>query len=88
MRTALRRDDDYAAPGKPPCDWDDPAAREALVDALVHDALAALAVLDGSRCRPGRRRGRACWPWSPARTSSQGEDGVFRIARETSPGTG
>ena len=46
-RAALRRDDDYAAPGKPPCDWDDPAAREALVDELVRDALAALGALDG-----------------------------------------
>src|SRR6266576_1527739 len=42
VRRALRRDDDYASPGKPPCDWDDPAAREVLVDELVNDALAAL----------------------------------------------
>jgi hypothetical protein len=35
----LRRgDNDWACPGKPPCDWDDPAAREALVDELVKDA--------------------------------------------------
>ena len=34
-------------PGKPPCDWDDPAAREALVDELVRDALAVLDALDG-----------------------------------------
>jgi len=47
VRTALRRDDDYAGPGKPPCDWDDPKAREALVDALVRDALAALAAIEG-----------------------------------------
>jgi hypothetical protein len=39
----LARDDAYASPGKPPCDWDDPAARERLVDELVTDALAALA---------------------------------------------
>ena len=59
VRAVLRRDDDYASPGKPPCDWDDPAAREALVDELVHDALAALDALDGEdgcRCRPGRGR--------------------------------
>ena len=43
----LRRDDDYATAGKPVCDWDDPAAREALVDALARDAYALLAVLDG-----------------------------------------
>ena len=47
MRAGLTRDDDYATVGKPPCDWDDPTAREALVDALVRDAQAALAVLDG-----------------------------------------
>lgn len=42
VRAVLVRDDDYATLGKPPCDWDDPAAREALVDALVRDAHAAL----------------------------------------------
>ena len=47
VRTALARDDEYATLGKPPCDWDDPAAREALVDALVRDCQAALAVLTG-----------------------------------------
>ena len=43
----LTRDDDYATVGKPPCDWDDQAAREGLVDALVRDVNAALLVLDG-----------------------------------------
>src|SRR6266516_4080747 len=47
VRGVLRRSDDYVSPGKPPCDWDDPAAREALVDELVTDALAALGALDG-----------------------------------------
>ena len=41
LRAALRRDDDYAAAGKPACDWEDAAAREELVDALARDALAA-----------------------------------------------
>src|SRR3989304_6289454 len=47
VRPVLRRDDPYAEPGKPPCDWDDPEAREQLVDELVRDARAALEVLDG-----------------------------------------
>ena len=47
VRAVLRREDDYARAGKPPCDWDDPAAREALVDELVTDVLAALGALDG-----------------------------------------
>jgi len=55
----LTRDDDYATLGKPPCDWDDPKAREALVDALVRDAQAALTALEGHQLdgplAPGRR---------------------------------
>ena len=37
----------YSQPGKPPIDWDDPAAREKLVSGLVNDALAVLAELAG-----------------------------------------
>jgi IS5 family transposase len=37
---------DYTQPGKPPIAWDDPAAREELVSALVNDALALLDALD------------------------------------------
>src|SRR5207249_2407389 len=39
---------DYSAPGKPEIDWDDPAAKEALVSALVNDANALVAALEGS----------------------------------------
>ena len=38
---------DYSQPGKPPIDWDDPAARDKLVSDLVNDALAVLAELAG-----------------------------------------
>ncbi len=47
VRAVLKRDDDYAGPGKPPCDWDDPEAKDALIDALVGDALAALGAIEG-----------------------------------------
>src|SRR6266545_6696636 len=36
---------DYSRPGKPTIDWDDPAARDALVSALVNDANALVAAL-------------------------------------------
>jgi hypothetical protein len=36
---------DYAQPGKPSIDWDDPAAKDALVSALVNDANALVAAL-------------------------------------------
>jgi IS5 family transposase len=38
---------DYDSAGKPACAWDDPAARNELVTALVNDALAVLAAVDG-----------------------------------------
>jgi hypothetical protein len=49
VRGLLRRDDDYQAPGKPGCDWQDRAAREELVDALVRDAYRAHYALRGER---------------------------------------
>jgi hypothetical protein len=36
---------DYSQPGKPRIDWDDPAAKDALVSALVNDANALIAAL-------------------------------------------
>ena len=45
---------DYAAPGKPKIDWDDPAAKDALVSALVNDANAVVAALG---CEAGRGGG-------------------------------
>ena len=36
-----------ARPGKPKIDWDDPAAKDALVSALVNDANALVAALEG-----------------------------------------
>jgi hypothetical protein len=81
VRAALRRDDDYATAGKPPCDWDDPAAREALVDELVTDALAALGVLDGQPLPLAALEAADLLALVAGQDVVQGEDGVFRIAR-------
>ena len=84
---------DYSQPGKPPVDWDDPAAKDKLVSDLVNDALAVLAELAG--------------PGSPQRDpaaadalgllalvagqdvepaeDSDGTDGRWRIARTVAP---
>jgi hypothetical protein len=43
---ALSSGDDYASPGMPVIDWDDTAAREALVDSRARDGYALLAVLE------------------------------------------
>ncbi len=81
IRSSLRRDDDYASIGKPPCDWDDAAAREALVDALVRDAHAALAVLDGNVLESPASEAAALLALIAGQDVAAGEDGVFRIVR-------
>jgi Transposase domain (DUF772) len=58
VRAVLTREDDYASLGKPPCDWDDPKGSDALVDALVKDTVAVLAVLDGHELAGSLLRGR------------------------------
>jgi Transposase DDE domain/Transposase domain (DUF772) len=83
VRAVLRRDDDYAGPGKPPCDWDDPAAREMLVDELVNDALAALSAFDGQAVPLSAGGAVDLLALVAGQDVEQGEDGVFRIARKT-----
>jgi IS5 family transposase len=83
VRAALRRDDDYASIGKPPCDWDDAAAREALVDALVKDAHAALAVLDGHSLEGAAAEAAVLLARVAGQDVAEGDDGVFRIVRGT-----
>ena len=78
---------DYSAPGKPKIDWDDPAARDALVSALVSDANALVAALED----PGLEEPAASavallalvagQDVEPAE-GSDGRDGRWRIARK------
>ena len=83
VREVLERDDAYATPGKPACDWDDPAAREELVDALVHDALAALAVVEGNTLPTPVRAAADLLALVAGQDVAEGDDGVFRIVRGT-----
>jgi len=82
LRAGLCRDDDYAAAGKPVCDYDDRAAREALVDALARDAVGCLAVLDGREVDPAvAQAGELLATVVGQDLDQDGEDGVFRIVR-------
>jgi hypothetical protein len=81
VRAALSRDDDYASLGKPPCDWDDPKAREALVDALVRDAQGALAALDDHQLDGPVAEAAELLGLVAGQDVEAGADGVFRIAR-------
>jgi hypothetical protein len=84
---------DYSQPGKPPIDWDDPAAKEKLVSDLVNDALAVLAVLAGPDA-PQRDPAAADALGLLALVAGQdvepaggsdGTDGRWRIARKVAP---
>jgi Transposase DDE domain/Transposase domain (DUF772) len=84
---------DYGKPGKPPIDWDDPAAKQALVSDLVNDALAVLEALAGPGA-PERDAAAADALGLLALVAGQdvepaggsdGTDGRWRIARRVAP---
>ena len=81
VRAALLRDDDYATPGKPPCDWDDRAAREALVDALVNDCNAALEVLGEHELQGAPQVAAELVALVAGQDVAEDPDGIFRIVR-------
>ncbi len=85
LRAHLRRDDDYRTSGKPACDYDDPAARDALVDALARDGAALLAALDGERLPAPLAEAASLLATVLGQDLDQGADGTFRIARRVAP---
>jgi len=78
---------DYSAPGKPKIDWDDPAAKDALVPALVNDADALVAAFAGADLEEPAASAVALLALvagqdvEPAE-GSDGTDGRWRIARK------
>jgi hypothetical protein len=81
LRAVLTRDDDYAGPGKPVCDWNDPAARELLVDALARDGLAALQMLEGRELDSAVRQAADLLATVIGQDLITDENGMMRIAR-------
>lgn len=82
VRACLSRDDDYASPGKPPCDWDDPEARDELVDALVRDAQAALIALEGEQFEGALAEAVELLATVAGQDVEESSDGTFRIAKK------
>lgn len=85
LRGALKREDDYASAGKPACDWEDAAARDALVDALARDARAVLEILDGKFVAEAVREAGELVATVVGQDLQRRDDGVFVIARRVSP---
>jgi Transposase domain (DUF772)/Transposase DDE domain len=82
---------DYSKPGKPKIDWDDLAARDALVSALVNDANALVEAFQDARlgeeaaCALALLALVAGQDVEPAE-GSDGRDGRWRIARKVAEG--
>ncbi len=78
---------DYSVPGKPKIDWDDPAAKDALVSALVSDANAVVAAFGDAKLDEAAASAVALLALvagqdvEPAE-GSDGTDGRWRIARK------
>jgi hypothetical protein len=85
VRAALVRDDDYQAPGKPVCDWDDPAAYEELVDALFRDGYRALHALRGIPLGPDAAKAAELLATVIGQDIEETDDGRFIIADGVAP---
>jgi hypothetical protein len=78
---------DYLVPGKPKIDWEDPAAKDALVSALVNDATALVAAIGNADLEEPAASAVALLALvagqdvEPAE-GSDGRDGRWRIARK------
>src|SRR5215213_9522504 len=82
LRGVLASGDDYASLAKPQIDWDDQAARAALVDARARDAHAVLGVLQGRPLKAGVAEAARLLAAVVGQDLEQDTDGSFRIARK------
>ena len=78
---------DYSVPGKPKIDWDDPAAKDALVSALVNDANAVVEAFGDAELEDGAASALALLALVAGQDvepagGSDGTDGRWRIARK------
>jgi hypothetical protein len=85
VRAALQRDDDDTTAGKPACDWDDPAAREQLVDGLFRDGYRALFALRGMQLGVHAQQAAELLATVIGQDIQETRDGRFVIAEGTAP---
>jgi Transposase DDE domain/Transposase domain (DUF772) len=81
LRAVLSSGDDYASSAKPQIDWDDEAAREALIDRVAKDAHACLLVLDGAELAPQVTLAATLLATVVGQDIEEGDDATFRIVR-------
>ena len=82
LRGVLTGGEEYASLAKPQIDWDDQAARAALVERRARDARAVLGILAGRSLTPAVDQATQLLAAVVGKDLEQGGDGVFRIARK------
>jgi hypothetical protein len=82
LRGVLPSGEEYASAAKPQIDWDDQAARAALVDARARDAHAVLGVLQGRSLTQAVVEAAQLLAAVVGQDLEQADDGRFRIARK------
>ena len=76
---------DYEASGKPLIAWDDPVAKAALVNGLVHDALALLAAFEDHAEETEANTALGLLALVAGQDVEQDDDGTWQIARKVAP---
>jgi hypothetical protein len=81
LRDVLSGGDDYARNAKPHIDWEDAAARDALIDSRARDGYACLALLDGRKLGEEVSQASELLATVVGQDLETTDDGTFRIAR-------
>jgi hypothetical protein len=81
LREVFSSGDEYATSAKPQIDWDDPVARDGLVDSRARDAYAVVTLLDGRELVPDVAEAAVLLATVVGQDLEETGDGVFRIAR-------
>src|SRR5271157_553292 len=81
VRNVMKSGDDYASAAKPQIDWDDPAARDALVDSRAHDAYGVLLLLEGRELGPELAQAVALLATVVGQDVEESAEGIFHIVR-------
>jgi hypothetical protein len=85
LRAVISCGDDYADAAKPQIDWDDQAARDALIDSRARDGFALLTLLQGHELTDGVAQAARLLATVLGQDLTDDSDGVFRIARKVAP---
>jgi hypothetical protein len=81
LRAVLVSGDEYVSAAKPQIDWDDPEARDALIDSRARDAFACLVLLDGRQVGVEVAEAAELLATVVGQDIAQGDEGTFRIIR-------